>query len=67
MEKNTQEKQICTEGKHCSIIEEIAREGARKMLQLALENEVVEYIEDNLHQPFCISGLLLDNTTIFRS
>ena len=32
-----------------SVAEQIAREGAQKMLKLALENEVEEYIEKNSH------------------
>ena len=45
MKKTTQEKPFCTDPEHWSVLEQIAREGARKMLQLALENEVDEYIE----------------------
>ena len=31
------------------VIEEVLREGARKMLQTAIENEVAEYIKANEH------------------
>lgn len=45
MKKATQELPFCTDQESWSVLEEIAREGARRMLQLALENEVDEYIE----------------------
>ena len=46
MKKCTQEiKFIKDKGSKWSPLEEIAREGARKMLQLALENEVDEFVE----------------------
>lgn len=45
MKKATQELSFCTDQESWSVLEEIAREGARQMLQLALENEVNEYIK----------------------
>ena len=33
-----------------SSLEEIIRDGARKMLQSAIENEVIEFIENNKYQ-----------------
>ena len=45
MKKDTQEKQICTDGQHWSALEQIAREGARRMLAMALENEITEFIQ----------------------
>ena len=45
MKKTTQETPFCTDPEHWSVLEQIAREGARQMLQLALENEVKEYLE----------------------
>jgi len=45
MKKATQELPFCTDQESWSVLEEIAREGARQMLQLALENEVNEYIK----------------------
>ena len=46
MKKCTQEiKFIKDKGSKWSPLEEIAREGARKMLQLALENEVEEFVQ----------------------
>jgi len=46
MKQYTQEKDFCTEKSETwSVLEQIAREGARKMLQQALELEVEEYIE----------------------
>ena len=45
MKKTTQEIPFCTDPEQWSVLEQIAREGARKMLQLALENEVDEYVE----------------------
>jgi len=46
MEKCTQEiKFIKDRGSRWSPLEQIAREGARKMLQLALENEVEEFVQ----------------------
>ena len=45
MSKCTQEIEfIKGEESAWSVLEEIAREGARKMLQLALENEVEEFV-----------------------
>lgn len=45
MKKSTQELPFRTEPECWSVLEQIAREGARHMLQLALENEVQEYLE----------------------
>ena len=45
MEKHTAEQGNCTGSKQWSVLEEIAREGARKMLQQALEHEIAEYLE----------------------
>jgi putative transposase len=45
MKENTKELPFCTDIDHWSLLEQIAREGARKMLQIALENEVQEYVE----------------------
>jgi transposase-like protein len=46
MKEYTQEKDFCTEkSETCSLLEQIARKGARKMLQQALELEVEEYIQ----------------------
>jgi hypothetical protein len=46
MKEYTQEKDFCTEkNETCSLLEQIARKGARKMLQQALELEVEEYIQ----------------------
>ncbi len=45
MKKSTQESSFCTDPEHWSVLEQIAREGARRLLQLALENEVNEYLE----------------------
>ena len=45
MKDSTQEVQFRKNTENWSVLELIAREGARKMLQLALENEVQEYIE----------------------
>ena len=46
MKQYTQEKDFCPEKNETwSVIEQLAREGARKMLQQALELEVEEYIQ----------------------
>ena len=45
MKDSTQETQFRKGAENWSVLELIAREGARKMLQLALENEVQEYID----------------------
>lgn len=45
MEKCTVQTQIIKEENSWSVLEQVAREGARKMLQLALENEVGEFIQ----------------------
>ena len=46
MKEYTQEKEFCTEKSETwSVLEQLAREGARKMLQQALELEIEEYIE----------------------
>ena len=44
MEKHAVQTQIIKEENSWSVLEQVAREGARKMLQLALENEVKEFI-----------------------
>ena len=44
MGKCTGQTQIIKEENSWSVLEQVAREGARKMLQLALENEVGEFI-----------------------
>jgi putative transposase len=46
MKQYTQEKDFCTENcETWSVLEQLAREGARKILQQALELEIEEYIE----------------------
>jgi transposase-like protein len=45
MKKNTSELPFRTEPECWSVLEQIAREGARHMLQQALENEVQDYLE----------------------
>ncbi len=45
MEKHTGEQGNCTGASQWSVLEEIAREGAKKMLQQALEHEIAEYLE----------------------
>ena len=46
MKQYTQKDGFCTENcKSWSVLEQIAREGAHKMLQQALELEVEEYIQ----------------------
>jgi transposase-like protein len=45
MSKCIQETQFIKEESTWSVLEQVTREGARKMLQLALENEVEEFIE----------------------
>ena len=46
MKQYTQEKDFCTENcETWSVLEQLARKGARKMLQQALELEVEEYIQ----------------------
>ena len=48
MRKYTQEKDFCPEKSETwSVLEQLAREGARKMLQQALELEIEEYIESH--------------------
>jgi transposase-like protein len=44
MNKCTEETQFIKEENTWSVLEQVARDGARKMLQLALENEVDEFI-----------------------
>ncbi len=44
MDKSTKEIDFCTDVESWSLLEKIAREGAKKMLQLALENEIGEFI-----------------------
>ena len=43
MSKCIQETQFIKEESTLSVLEQVAREGAQKMLQLALENEVEEF------------------------
>jgi len=45
MSKCTKETQFIKEESTWSVLEQVTREGARKMLQLALENEVEEFIQ----------------------
>ena len=45
MNKCTKETQFIKEVNTWSVLEQVAREGARKMLQLALENEVEEFVK----------------------
>ena len=45
MSKCTKETQFIKEESTWSVLEQVTREGARKMLQLALENEVKEFIQ----------------------
>jgi putative transposase len=45
MEKCTKETQFIKEENTWSVLEQVARKGAQKMLQLALENEVEEFIQ----------------------
>jgi len=45
MEKCTKETQFIKEESTWSVLEQVTREGARKMLQLALENEVKEFVQ----------------------
>ena len=47
MKDSTQEVQFRKDTESWSVLDIIAREGARKMLQLALENEVQEYIDSH--------------------
>jgi transposase-like protein len=49
MEKDTKKNGFCTDEDHWSVLEQIAREGARRMLKMALENEIAEYIERFQH------------------
>ena len=44
MDKCSQKPQFIKEENTWSALEQVARDGARKMLQLALENEVEEFI-----------------------
>ena len=45
MSKFTQETQFIKEESGWSVLEQVVREGARKILQLALENEVEEFVK----------------------
>ena len=45
MKDSTQQHDFIKEGNNWSVLEEIARAGARKMLQMALENEVQDFID----------------------
>ncbi len=47
MKDSTQEVQFRKDTENWSVLDLIAREGARKMLQLALENEVQEYVDSH--------------------
>ena len=47
MNESTTIKELSTGDETFSVLEQLAREGARKMLQSALENEVAEFIEKN--------------------
>ncbi len=47
MKDSTQEVQFRKDTESWSVLDLIAREGARKMLQLALENEVQEYVDSH--------------------
>jgi putative transposase len=49
MEKCSQKPQFIKEEITWSVLEQVARDGARKMLQLALENEVEEFIAKHSH------------------
>ena len=44
MGKCIQETQFIKEESTWSVLEQVAREGAQKMLQLSLENEVEEFV-----------------------
>ena len=44
MDKCTKETDFIKEESSWSVLEQVARQGAQKMLQLALENEVQEFI-----------------------
>ena len=45
MDKCTKETQFIKEENTWSVLEQVARQGAQKMLQLALENEVEEFVK----------------------
>ena len=45
MEKNTKKNGFCTDEDQWSVLEQIARDGAKRMLKIALETEIAEYIE----------------------
>ncbi len=49
MNKCSQKIEILKEENTWSVLEQVAREGARKMLHVALENEVAEFIEKHSH------------------
>jgi putative transposase len=49
MDKCSQKIEILKEQNNWSVLEEVAREGVRKMLQVVLENEVAEFIEKHSH------------------
>jgi len=49
MEKCSQKPQFIKEEITWSVLEQVARDGARKMLALALENEVAEFVERHCH------------------
>lgn len=44
MDKHTVTPMFCTEGEAFSLLEKIAREGAQRILQEALEYEVAEFV-----------------------
>ena len=45
MDNSTKETGFIKEENSWSVLEQVARQGAQKMLQLALENEVEEFIQ----------------------
>ena len=49
MDKCSQKPQFIKEENTWSVLEQVARDGARKMLQLAMENEVDEFVAKHYH------------------
>ncbi len=49
MDKCNQKPQFIKEESTWSVLEQVARDGARKMLQLALQNEVDEFVAKHLN------------------
>ena len=45
MDKDTKKTGFCTDEDQWSVLEQIARDGAKRMLKIALETEIAEYIE----------------------